>query len=848
MSEKQTILVVDDRSVDRRLLRKMLESSGYGVLEAADGEEGLEMARRNKPDLIITDTLMPRIDGFQLLRNIKKDEKTKDIPFILYSAVYTGYEDEKLAHSLGANAFIRKPIETEEFLLKVEAAIESVKARKETATEELIEEEEEYLRRYSQVVAANLEEKVRELEATNEVLQMQIVEELEVEDALRASEEKYRVLFETAKDAIFLSDETGKFVDVNQAACKTLGYSKEELLKLSNKEIDADPTGYEAFLQVRNGLAKEAIFEVNQQRKDGTLLPVEITGKFFESDGRRISLAIARDITEHKAAEEALRQMSNEQEVILDSMPAMIFYKDKENRFLRVNKVLADIFGLPKEEIIGKTALELSPAEKDYWKDDQEVMKSGQPKYNIMEPAETPGGTLWFQTDKIPYKDSEGNTIGIIGFSIDITERKRAEDALRIERDNLISILESMDSGVYIVNQQYDIQYVNPVLKKDFGSVEGRKCYEYFHDLDDVCPWCKNQDVFAGKIVRWEWHSPKNQRTYDLVDTPLKNPDGNISKLEIFHDITERKAAEEALRESEKQLRRTKEHLDNIIESSADAIVVVDMGGMVRSWNKAAEEYMGYTADEVIGSSNRKFFEDFEEPERIMEMVLRDGELKNYRTVALNKDNKPVLISMSAALLKDYEGMPIGTVRISRDITKEVELEERIEEERDNMNLIFDSMVDGVYIVSKDYEIEFMNKVLIDEFGDRVGSICYKAFHDREGHCPLCKNPEVMKGETVQWEWNSGKRNKTYDLIETPQKNVDGTISKLTLFRDITERKRAEEELEKKIEELRKFNEMTVDRELKMVELKKKINVLLQESGKEPRYKIPEEINTGTSR
>ncbi|MCK4651879.1 MAG: PAS domain-containing protein, partial [Methanosarcinales archaeon] len=229
-------------------------------------------------------------------------------------------------------------------------------------------------------------------------------------------------------------------------------------------------------------------------------------------------------------------------------------------------------------------------------------------------------------------------------------------------------------------------------------------------------------------------------------------------------------------------------------------------------------------------------------------MVLRDGELKNYRTTALTKDKKPVQISMSAALLKDSDGVPIGTVRISRDVTKEVEFEERIEEERDNLNLIFDSMADGVYIVSKDYEIEFMNKVLIDEFGDRVGGICYKMFHNREEPCPLCKNPEVMKGKTVQWEWNSGRRNKTYDLIETPQKNIDGTISKLTLFRDITERKLAGEKLEKKIEELRRFNEMTVDRELKMVELKKKINALLQESGKEPRYKILEQLNTGTSR
>jgi len=127
-------------------------------------------------------------------------------------------------------------------------------------------------------------------------------------------------------------------------------------------------------------------------------------------------------------------------------------------------------------------------------------------------------------------------------------ERKQAEDALRIERDNLKNIFEAMEDGIYIVNQQYDIQYVNPVLENDFGPYEGHKCYAYFHDRDDACPWCKNPDVYAGKTVRWEWYSFKNQKTYDLIDTPLKNVDGSTSKLEIFRDITERVEAEEKIR------------------------------------------------------------------------------------------------------------------------------------------------------------------------------------------------------------------------------------------------------------------------------------------------------------
>jgi len=128
------------------------------------------------------------------------------------------------------------------------------------------------------------------------------------------------------------------------------------------------------------------------------------------------------------------------------------------------------------------------------------------------------------------------------------TKRNLAEDALRNERDNLNRIFEAMVDGVYLVDKDYDIQYVNPVLVKDFGPYEGRKCYAYFHDREEVCPWCKNSEVLKGKIVQWEWYSAKNQRTYDLIDTPLRNPDGSIYKLELFRDITERKQSEEKIK------------------------------------------------------------------------------------------------------------------------------------------------------------------------------------------------------------------------------------------------------------------------------------------------------------
>jgi PAS domain S-box-containing protein len=173
------------------------------------------------------------------------------------------------------------------------------------------------------------------------------------------------------------------------------------------------------------------------------------------------------------------------------------------------------MLGIGVNEFAGQTDYNFFPKEDAdfYRKCDWQVMESGEAFFNLEESYVNPDGqTRWVLTTKVPYRNAEGVISGMVGTTLDITARKQAEEALQREHNKLTSILDTLPDGVYIVNQQYDIEYINPVIEKVFGPINGRKCYSYLHDRTEVCPWCKNKEVFAGQSVRWEWYSFKNNK------------------------------------------------------------------------------------------------------------------------------------------------------------------------------------------------------------------------------------------------------------------------------------------------------------------------------------------------
>ena len=391
-----------------------------------------------------------------------------------------------------------------------------------------------------------------------------------------------------------------------------------------------------------------------------------------------------------------LQKQREELQIIIDSSPIMIFYKDSENKFIRVNKALAVATGLPKEAIEGKTGFEIYPNRPtSYWEDDKDVIASGKPKINIIEPLAAATGTKWIQTDKIPYRDKEGQIIGIIGFAVDITERKQAEEALLQEQQFSKSVLDSLPGIFYLYtypehrlvlwNKQHEtlLGYTAEEMKDRFA-------------MDWHLPEVKDAVLKATEEVMEKGHSSvessllaKDGHLVPFFLTGVRfEAQGRLYYMGIGTDITERKRAEEAVGAKRRQL-------TDIIEFLPDATLAIDKEGRVIIWNKAIEEMTGIPAEEIIGKGNYVYTIPFygEARPQLMDLVFADHEEIAVRYPKITRegdtlmaevfcsalyDNKGAWVIAKASPLHDQSGNIVGAIESIRDITESKQAEETL--------------------------------------------------------------------------------------------------------------------------------------------------------------------------
>jgi PAS domain S-box-containing protein len=222
------VLVVDDIAVNRRVLRATLEAESYVVVEAADGVEALAQLERHAPvQAVISDILMPNMDGYRLCHEIRKSERWRALPFIFYSSTYLSDSDEKLARDMGGDNFLAKPASAAAMVAALDQAIH---ARRSVAGPKTLPQELELMRQYSAQLVAKLEEQNTELRRRAHELEREIAGRAEVEQALRESERRFAALLDNVELVSVMLDRDARITYCNDYLLRLTGWRREDLV------------------------------------------------------------------------------------------------------------------------------------------------------------------------------------------------------------------------------------------------------------------------------------------------------------------------------------------------------------------------------------------------------------------------------------------------------------------------------------------------------------------------------------------------------------------------------------------------------------------------------------------
>ena len=453
-----------------------------------------------------------------------------------------------------------------------------------------------------------------------------ITEKKKAGEELIESEEKYRNLFNNANDAIFLIDfsnpkRPGKFLDVNDVCCQKYGYSREELLQMSPKDITVSDYHSEIpGITKKLSIDEQITFEMKHINKNGRTFSVEISSHVFVLDDENVILSIVRDITNKKKAEEELIKSEEKYRTLIETMNEGLAIIDKNNVINFTNLKLPEMLGLSFEELNGKKITdfyteeshqvlrELTKRKRDEMSDKFELSlrrKDGSIINVIVSPR--------------PIFNDEDEFTGSLGVFTDITEMKSAQEALEESEKKYRTLIETMNDGLVVIDENNLFTFINlkfqEMLGYDDDYLIGRLVSD-FHTKE-------SREIFNEQIkMRRKGHDERFEASFIrkdgiVIDTlispkPLFDYQGKyIGSFAVITDITEmKKVVQEHIKSG--TLYRT------IFEVSGTANVIIDENNLIKLVNSKMEELTGYTKDELLG----RMLEYQLDPEEIIEKLI----------------------------------------------------------------------------------------------------------------------------------------------------------------------------------------------------------------------------------
>lgn len=491
-------------------------------------------------------------------------------------------------------------------------------------------------------------------------------------EALKEREEIYSSIVNQANLAIGLLDpESGVFVEFNETACEMLGYMREEFAGLTLYEIDANFTSDRMNARLKEIIDKDGYqFETRHRHKDGRMLTIHVSARPVIIREKLYLTLIWQDITEKKRQEETIREKDLVFQAMLDFSPIQIFIKDHNLRASYLSRNFEEMIGRPLNEIVGKDMYELFPYDlaRKIIEDDRNVLFGGK---RLVTDEEL--GGRFYTTIKFPI-DRDNKPPLLAGFSIDITDRKKAELALQRSEAQLAAFMNFLPAGVLIKDHELRPVYANTFLRNFFAIDEwiGKTPHETFPE--DVADDMVARDSLAMREGYTEYEEVWKDthgfpHTYLTQKFRIDLPGGRPLLGAIISDITERK-------QSQLTIEHEKKFSEMLIESLPGIFYMFDSDMKFIRWNKNTQDFLQLTSDEMY---MQNFASSIAVEDRLKLISLIDNIWKSSEASdelrLIRHDNQEFVYKLTGKLLNTPRGKMLLGVGIDISVNKRLEAE-----------------------------------------------------------------------------------------------------------------------------------------------------------------------------
>ena len=588
------ILIADDKEENRYLLETLLKAKGHQVTSVANGAEALERLKSGRFDLIISDILMPVMDGFELLRRVKADEGLRKIPFIVYTATYTDSQDEALAFKLGADRFILKPCEPEEFMRVVGEVMEAVNRGEVVSSAPPEEEGEEVLKLYSERLVKKLEDKMMALE-------QEFKARKEAEKTLAEARAFAESIISTLREPLIVLDANLRVLFVNHAYYQFFNVTPKEVegllfYELGNRQWDIPALRrlLEDILP-QNTFFKDYLVEQDFPNIGHRTMLLNARRIYREANKTNMILLVIEDITERKRAEELLRRSEEDYRNLVETARDVIFIVSADGTIASLNTAFNTITGWSKVDWVGKPfSLLIHPDDLPTAMEKFKHSLQGELSESFELRINTAGGGNVVGEFIVVPQIRDGKVVNILGIARDITERKKTEEVLRRTEERYRALVERSFDGIFI-QKGPKIIYANQRLYEMLGyeqdELEGKDHWLIYHpDYQDLTrerakARMEGEDVppqYEIKLQR------KDGSSFDGEILARRIMFGEEPGIQVWlRDISGRKKAEEMLRRSEEEARRL----------ARENEVMAEIGRIISSTLNIDEVYESFTEE-----------------------------------------------------------------------------------------------------------------------------------------------------------------------------------------------------------------------------------------------------------